>query len=84
MGIKENTEAGSEVGISKCVSLRVNYMFMQWQRLHQLIKSMLHAMKDVFKAECDSNFRMYKFHTVLHTPLQLTEFGNLDILDANR
>lgn len=30
MGIKENTEAGSEVGISKCVSLRVNYMFMQW------------------------------------------------------
>ena len=27
MGIKENTEAGSEVGISKCISLRVNYIY---------------------------------------------------------
>lgn len=44
---------------------------------------MLVTCKAAFAAEC-KNFCFYKFHMVLHCPRQIREFGNLDVMDANR
>ena len=44
---------------------------------------MLLSMKSAFKDEKES-FKFYKFHTVVHAPFQITEFGNLRIMDGNR
>jgi len=44
---------------------------------------MLTTCKKAFASEC-GDFGFYKFHMVLHCPLQIRKFGNVDIMDANR
>jgi len=41
-------------------------------------------MRSAFGAVCKSSFRYFKAHKLLHTPIQITMFGNLDVPDANR
>ena len=40
-------------------------------------------MKKAFEDEKES-FKFYKFHTIVHAPYQIKEFGNLRIMDGNR
>ena len=48
-----------------------------------MISEMLTTMKEAFKDE-KASFRFLKFHTILHAPLQVKEFGNLRVMDGNR
>lgn len=54
-----------------------------FQRLEMLIVSLLEACKTAFKDVCP-NFKFFKFHTIVHCPLQARWFGNIDVMDANR
>lgn len=58
-------------------------MILDMQELEIRICDMLDTCKLAFSDEC-SNFSFYKFHMVLHCPLQIRQFGNLAIMDANR
>ena len=53
------------------------------QRFECLVVSMLSSMKKAFEDEKES-FKFYKFHTIVHAPYQIKEFGNLRIMDGNR
>ena len=39
--------------------------------------------KRAFKDVCP-NFKFFKFHTIVHCPLQARWFGNIDVMDGNR
>ena len=41
-------------------------------------------MKDAFSDVSKSNIEFIKFHMLLHTPKQLLQLANLDVVDANR
>ena len=48
-----------------------------------MIRDLLSTVKRAFSDE-KKDFKFFKFHMVVHTPLQVRKFGNLRIMDGNR
>ena len=75
------TEGDVQVGGGNC-RISVKYLF--FQHFEMQIQQFLLSMKQAFSKFSKSSFRFHKFHMILHAPLQVRQFGNLDVMDANR